>query len=251
MVRDPPRKSEQACRAVRCSRCQRAQPRRPNKSGTACIERRQRNGRRQRHRLRIHSAQRQRQRRILGHAEPGPAQDRLARLRSRSNRCVCENARLMGHGKTNERRVQVERWDQGIEKIGRECMEEPSQSRKDFDSYLYGNISRKSGVNDGAWFGRGRLACNGLNFWIRYLFDSSKLDYWHRSLFAHAWTHARSCRMQFKVSSKLPVRSVVMLCATLTTPHLMPPVSLQSIPPAESRHHAHRKTRRLHQHQSP
>jgi hypothetical protein len=248
VVRDPPRKSEQACRAVRCSRCQRAQPRRPNKSGTACIERRQRDGRRQRHRLRIHSAQRQRQRRVLGHAEPGPRQYESARLWSRSNRCIYENAQLMGHGKTNEQRMQAKKWIRGIEGIGRDCMmEERSRSRKHFDSYLYDNISRRPGVNGGAWYGTVRLECNGHNYWIRYLFFSN-LKCWHRSLFAHAWTHTRSCRMQCKVSSKMPFHQA---CALIMTPHQMPPAFLQSVPPAESRPPAHRKTRRPRQHQSP
>jgi hypothetical protein len=71
VVRDPPRKSEQACRAaVRCSRRQRAQRRRPSKCGTACTERRQRNDRRERHRIRLPGTQRQRRQRVLGIAEP-------------------------------------------------------------------------------------------------------------------------------------------------------------------------------------
>lgn len=62
MVRDPPRKSEQASRAVRSRREQRAQC---SQSGTACTERRQRHGRRRRNCLRIHGPQRQRLRRVL------------------------------------------------------------------------------------------------------------------------------------------------------------------------------------------
>lgn len=68
MARDPPRKSEQTCR-VRRRRSQRVQPRRPIKCGPACTERRRRDDRERRHSLRLHSAQRQRRRGLLGNAE--------------------------------------------------------------------------------------------------------------------------------------------------------------------------------------
>lgn len=67
MVRDPPRKSEQATYRAVCSRGRRAQRRR--REPATCTEWRLRNGRRWPLRLRVHGPQRKRRRRIL---EPVP-----------------------------------------------------------------------------------------------------------------------------------------------------------------------------------
>jgi hypothetical protein len=176
VVRDPPRKSEQACRAVRGSRRQRAQPRRPNKCGTACIERRQRNGRRQRHRLRISGTQRKRLRRILGYAAPCPGSpERTVRQRCSLSRHVRYSARLSSYLEINGH-GQVKRRTPGIEEAGPDCTEEKQ--------VLFGgeyNLSFLSVITeDDARSGLFRMACNGHNIWIRYLFNSFKPDLLYR-----------------------------------------------------------------------
>jgi hypothetical protein len=45
--------------------------------------------------------------------------------------------------------------------------------------FLSGNISCPLWAEDGARHGRAKLACNGHNNWIRYLFNSYKQDYWN------------------------------------------------------------------------
>jgi hypothetical protein len=182
VVRDPPRKPEQACRAVWGSRRQRAQRRRPNKCGTACIERRQRNGRRQRHRLRIHGTQRKRLRRILGNAEPCPGSPgRIARRQSRLTRDVRGFASLRSYHQINRHR-QVKRWKSGIEEEKPECMkEEELPCRGEYNLLLLRrNTSCPLWAEDGMRYGLVKSACNGHIIWIRYLFNSFKPDYWNR-----------------------------------------------------------------------
>jgi hypothetical protein len=53
-------------------------------------------------------------------------------------------------------------------------------SREDYYlSFLFGNISCPLWAEDDVRHGRAKLACNGHNIWIRYLFDSYKTDYWN------------------------------------------------------------------------
>jgi hypothetical protein len=179
VVRDPPRKPEQACRAVWGSRRQRAQPRRPNKCGAACIERRQRNGRRQRHRLRIPSTQRKRLRRILGDAEPCPGSPgNKVRWRHRHTRYVRVFASLRSCHQINGHR-QVKRREPREE--GSECMKEEELPFKGACnlSFIRGNISCPLWTEDEARNGLVRSGYEQI-IWIRYLFNSFKPDYWNR-----------------------------------------------------------------------
>jgi hypothetical protein len=148
VVRDPPRKSEQASRAVRCSWDRRAQPRRPSKCGP-CIERRQRNGRGQRHRLWIPSTQRERFRRILGNAAPCPGGLERSRypIRARQQSMLDQSSqphsrlRITNHRRSSRWYVLSEEWPLGIERKALECMKgHESRCLEDLKSYSYGNI---------------------------------------------------------------------------------------------------------------
>jgi hypothetical protein len=193
VVRDPPRKSEQACR-VRCSWDRRAQPRRPSKCGP-CIERRQRNGRRQRHRLWIHRTQRERLRRILGNAAScpdGPERSRRpirARRWSNSGERLppCSRLRITNTYKHERWYVQTRRRRLGFERkaVGyrKGCQ---LRHLRDFESYFYGNIVCTWLSFKGVLLYLDRLTCNisdGISIpllklgpQIRYLF-CSRIDH--------------------------------------------------------------------------
>lgn len=96
MVRDPPRKSEQAtCRAIQC-RAKRGQLSRCREPAT-CTEWRLRNGRRWQHRFRIHGPQRERIRRLLNAKSSSGGQLRRSRssrdLMSASQQVTFKNTR--------------------------------------------------------------------------------------------------------------------------------------------------------------
>jgi hypothetical protein len=240
VVRDPPRKSEQACR-VQSSWGRRAQPRRPSKSGAACIERRQRNGRGQRYCLRIHGTQRQRVRRVLGEAAPSPGARRRsvcqigrARRRSISSQNNGLHGRsLTSYRKTDKRRVLEKEWMVWIGGTRLDCkFKGRSQYLGDLVSYLSGNIVCTIGRDDGAWNKLFQLGRTGHNSWLRYLFYSSR---WINVLdisFAHAWTKRSLCRMQYNVSESILgiFREICDLCTTsmlILKLHLTQPSFLQ------------------------
>lgn len=216
MVRDPPRKSEQACRAVRCSRGQRGQPRRPSKCGTACIERRQRNGRRQRHCLRIHSTQRKWQRRVLGNAEPCPGDRERCQVRGidRRRRRLPDfrhgkRSHTSNGGRTEELQLRETWCNFGIDEVGSDCnpMWKRSQSLGNFELYMYGNMKRQILTTNGEWLIREEKECNGWFGWIRYLFNSSGWITGVRYLLLTHGPNAR-CRMQYNVGKSM-IRCVI------------------------------------------
>jgi hypothetical protein len=170
VVRDPPRKSEQATRwAVQCNRDRRAQRRRPREP-TTCTERRLRNGRRW-YRLRIHGPQRERQRRVLG----GRVESR-SRGRKRQSRSASEWR--INHCKGREWRHELER-SEGSE----DCMKGLSVAT--IRRTTFGVRRSKIWAHDYSAGPSEDLDCEGVRIgWVgqgtcgqRYLLLSSNLDY--------------------------------------------------------------------------
>jgi hypothetical protein len=62
--------------------------------------------------------------------------------------------------------------------------EEQLPSREEcYLSYLHGNISCPLWAEDGVRYDLVGMACNGHINWLRYLFNSFKLDCWNRYFF--------------------------------------------------------------------
>lgn len=159
MVRDPPRKSEQACRAVRCSRGQRAQRRRRSKFG-ACIERRQRNGRRRRHSLWIHGPQRKRLRRVLENAVPSSGgREEYSLIENEVAGNEEERTRTEDHRKCMGERRKAEARPFSSDCTTDEQLQGKTVPQKDLDMVMYEGAEQCTVQ----WV---TLACKGHIFWI-------------------------------------------------------------------------------------
>lgn len=184
MVRDPPRKSEQATHwAVRFIRVRRA--RRPRES-TACTERRLRNGRR-RHRLWIHGPQRKWERVLVDSGSGG--QHGTRRVERRLHRAVVQH---IDHRKGMRSRMNEEEMGLLIPLLWSDCHKcaTVAQSRR----IIFGVTRRGMDVHKSIAGSNPRILLrNGLRLTgvgqhthgqPQYLFDScSSLDCWSRSFF--------------------------------------------------------------------